>query len=40
VGIETGSLVDVYGRSAFEETRRKAARFGARGATLRARKPG
>ena len=37
--VETGTLVDVYGRSAFEDTRRKAAKFGARGATLRARKP-
>ena len=37
--VETGSLVDVYGRSAFPDTRRKARTFGARGTTLRARKP-
>lgn len=37
--IETGSLVDVYERSAFEDTRRKAAKFGAKGTTLRAHKP-
>lgn len=37
--VETGTLVDVYSRSAFEDTRRKAAKFGARGATLRAHKP-
>jgi hypothetical protein len=38
--VQTGSLVDVYGRSAFPDTRRKAEKFGARGTTLRARKPG
>lgn len=37
--VVTGSLVDVYERSAFEDTRRKARRFGAKGATLRAHKP-
>jgi hypothetical protein len=37
--IETGRLVDTYARSAFEDTRRKAARFGARGTTLKAYKP-
>jgi hypothetical protein len=31
--------VDVYARSAFEDTRRKAAKYGAMGASLRATKP-
>jgi hypothetical protein len=33
--IETGQLVDTYARSKFEDTRRKAQKFGARGTTLR-----
>jgi hypothetical protein len=31
-----GDLVDTYARSAFEDTRRKAARYGAMGSTIRA----
>jgi hypothetical protein len=38
-GIEQGDLIDTYSRSAFEDTRRKAARFGAMGSTIRATKP-
>ena len=37
--IRQGELVDTYARSAFEDTRRKAAKFGAMGATIRATKP-
>jgi hypothetical protein len=37
--VEQGELVDTYGRSAFEDTRRKAAKFGAMGSTIRATKP-
>ncbi|MBA3421304.1 MAG: hypothetical protein H0U12_05340 [Thermoleophilaceae bacterium] len=37
--IEQGELVDTYARSAFEDTRRKAEKFGAMGSTLRATKP-
>jgi hypothetical protein len=37
--IAQGDLVDTYARSAFEDTRRKAARFGAMGSTIRATKP-
>jgi hypothetical protein len=37
--IQTGELVDTYARSAFEDTRRKAAKFGAMGSTIRATKP-
>jgi hypothetical protein len=37
--ITQGDLVDTYARSVFADTRRKAARFGAMGATLRATKP-
>jgi hypothetical protein len=37
--IKQGELVDTYARSAFEDTRRKAAKFGAMGSTLRATKP-
>ena len=37
--ITQGELVDTYGRSAFEDTRRKAAKFGAMGSTIRAIKP-
>jgi len=36
--IETGQLVDTYARSKFEDTRRKAIKFGARGATIKAYK--
>jgi arsenite methyltransferase len=37
--IETGQLVDTYARSKFDDTRRKAQKFGARGTTLKAYKP-
>jgi hypothetical protein len=37
--IEQGDLVDTYGASAFEDTRRKAAKFGAMGSTIRGTKP-
>ena len=37
--IESGDLVDTYARSAFEDTRRKAEKFGARGTTVKAYKP-
>jgi hypothetical protein len=37
--IETGQLVDTYSRSAFEDTRRKAQKYGARGTTVKAYKP-
>jgi hypothetical protein len=37
--IQQGELVDTYARSAFEDTRRKAAKFGAMGSTIRATKP-
>ena len=37
--IETGDLIDTYARSAFEDTHRKAEKFGARGATIKATKP-
>jgi hypothetical protein len=37
--IKQGGLVDTYGHSAFEDTRRKAAKFGAMGCTIRATKP-
>jgi hypothetical protein len=36
--IRRGELVDTYARSAFEDTRRKAAKFGAMGSTIRATK--
>ena len=36
--IETGNLVATYMRSAFEDTRRKAIKFGANGATHKAYK--
>ena len=39
VKIETGQLVDTYARSKFEDTRRKAEKFGARGTTVKAYKP-
>ena len=35
-----GVLVDTYARSKFEDTRRKAQKFGARGTTIKAYKPG
>jgi hypothetical protein len=38
--IRQGDLVDTYARSAFADTRRKAAQFGAMGSTIRATKPG
>jgi hypothetical protein len=34
--IQQGELVDTYGRSSSEDTRRKAAKFGAMGSTIRA----
>ncbi len=37
--IQQGELVDTYARSAFEDTRRKAEKFGAMGSTIRATKP-
>jgi hypothetical protein len=37
--IETGNLVATYMRSAFEDTRRKALKFGANGSTVKAFKP-
>ena len=37
--IEQGPLVDTYARSTFADTRRKAAKFGAMGSTIRATKP-
>jgi hypothetical protein len=37
--IKQGDLVDTYARSAFEDTRRKAEKFGAMGSTIRAMKP-
>jgi hypothetical protein len=36
--IMQGELVDTYARSAYEDTRRKAAKFGAMGSTIRATK--
>jgi hypothetical protein len=39
VEIEQGDLVDTYARSPFEDTRRKARKFGAMGSTIRAAKP-
>jgi len=36
--VETGQLVETYARSKFEDTRRKAQKFGARGTTLKAHK--
>lgn len=38
--IVQGELVDTYARSAFEDTRRKAAKFGAMGSTIAATKRG
>jgi hypothetical protein len=39
IEIEQGDLVDTYARSKFEDTRRKAEKFGAMGSTIRATKP-
>ncbi len=36
--IETGQLIDTYAQSAFEDTREKAAKYGARGTTVKAYK--
>jgi len=40
IDIQQGDLVDTYARSQFEDTRRKAEKFGAMGSTIRAVKPG
>ncbi|HET9243565.1 MAG TPA: hypothetical protein VFN99_08975 [Gaiella sp.] len=37
--IESGNLVATYARSAFEDTRRKAIKYGAHGTTVKAYKP-
>ncbi len=37
--VTQGELVDTYARSAFADTRRKAAKYGAMGSTIRATKP-
>ena len=37
--IELGEPVDTYARSKSEDTRRKAAKYGAMGSTIRATKP-
>jgi hypothetical protein len=37
--IESGNLVATYARSKFEDTRRKAAQFGAHGTTVKAFRP-
>ena len=37
--VETGDLIDTYARSAFEDTRQKAEKYGARGHTIKAKKP-
>jgi hypothetical protein len=37
--IRQGELVDTFAHSAFADTRRKAAEFGAMGSTIRATKP-
>jgi hypothetical protein len=37
--IRHGEPVDVYARSAFADTRRKAAKYGAMGSAIRATKP-
>lgn len=37
--ITQGELIDTYARSAFADTRRKAAKFGAMGSTIKAYKP-
>jgi hypothetical protein len=37
--IRQGELVDTYARSVFEDTRRKAAKYGAMGSSITATKP-
>jgi hypothetical protein len=37
--IETGNLVATYARSKFEDTRRKAVKYGAQGTTVKAYRP-
>ena len=37
--IAQGELIDTYARSTFADTRRKAAKYGAMGSTIRATKP-
>ena len=37
--IERGDLVNTYMRSKFEDTRRKALKYGAQGATVKAYRP-
>ena len=37
--VRQGNLVDTFARSTFEDTRRKAAKYGAMGSTIRATKP-
>ena len=37
--IQQGELIDTYARSTSEDTRRKAAKFGAMGSTIQALKP-
>ena len=39
IDIKQGDLVDTYAQSRFEDTRRKAEKFGAMGSTIRATKP-
>jgi hypothetical protein len=39
IDIRQGDLVDTYARSMFEDTRRKALKYGAMGSTIRATKP-
>jgi hypothetical protein len=39
VEIEQGELIDTFARSRFEDTRRKAEKFGAMGSTIAATKP-
>jgi hypothetical protein len=38
IDIKQGNLVDTYARSVFDDTRRKAEKFGAMGSTIRATK--
>jgi hypothetical protein len=38
VDIEQGDLIDTYAKSTFEDTRRKARKFGAMGSTIGATK--
>jgi hypothetical protein len=37
--IKQGDLIDTYARSKFEDTRRKAEKYGAMGSTIRATRP-